>query len=72
MRDGSLKPYPTSFVPLAQFKAEVDELIAGVKKNRRETGVSEILIPGERAYRQRETHLASGIHLDDALVGQLT
>ncbi len=63
---------PTSFVPLAQFKTEVDELIARVKENRREAGVSEILIPGERAYRQRETHLASGIHLDDALVDQLT
>ena len=63
---------PTSFVPLAQFKAEVDELIVRVKENRRETGVSEILIPGERAYRQRETHLISGIHLDDALVSQLT
>ena len=63
---------PTSFVPLTQFKAEVDELIARVKENRQETGVSEILIPGERAYRQRETHLASGIYLDDALVSQLT
>jgi L-2-hydroxycarboxylate dehydrogenase (NAD+) len=63
---------PTSFVPLAQFKTEVDELIACVKENRREKGVTEILIPGERAYRQRETHLVSGIHLDDTLVSQLT
>ncbi len=63
---------PTSFVPLAQFKTEVDELIARVKENRRERGVTEILIPGERAYRQRESHLVSGIHLDDALVSQLT
>ena len=63
---------PTSFVPLAQFKTEVDELIASVKENRREVGIKEILIPGERAYRQREAHLVSGIHLDDTLVGQLT
>ncbi len=63
---------PTSFVPLAQFKTEVDELIACVKENRRERGVTEILIPGERAYRQREAHLVSGIHLDDTLVSQLT
>lgn len=63
---------PTSFVPLAQFKIEVDKLIEQVKGNRRETGVTEILIPGERAYRQREAHLISGIHLDDALVHQLT
>ena len=62
----------TSFVPLTQFKTEVDKLIARVKENRRETGVTEILIPGERAYRQRETHLVSGIHLDNTLVSQLT
>ena len=62
---------PTSFVPLAEFKSEVDELIACVKENRREVGIQEILIPGERAYRQRETHLISGIHLDDALISQL-
>ena len=63
---------PTSFVPLAQFKTEVDKLITGVKENRRETGVTEILVPGERAYRQRETHLVSGIHLDETLLSQLT
>ena len=63
---------PTSFVPLGQFKAEVDALIARVKENRLESGVTEILIPGERAYRQREIHLADGIHLDDTLVNQLT
>lgn len=63
---------PTSFVPLGQFKAEVDTLIARVKENRLESGVTEILIPGERAYRQREIHLADGIHLEDTLVNQLT
>ena len=63
---------PTSFVPLTQFKAEVDALIARVKENRLESGVTEILIPGERAYHQREIHLADGIHLDDTLVNQLT
>lgn len=63
---------PTSFVPLGQFKVEVDALIARVKENRLESGVTEILIPGERAYRQREIHLVDGIHLDDTLVNQLT
>ncbi|MDD9975121.1 MAG: Ldh family oxidoreductase [Candidatus Poribacteria bacterium] len=63
---------PTSFVPLGQFKAEVDVLIARVKENQLESGVTEILIPGERAYRQREIHLADGIYLDDTLVNQLT
>ena len=63
---------PTSFVPLTQFKTEVDKLVARIKENRRETGVTEILVPGERAYYQRETHLTDGIHLDDTLVSQLT
>ena len=63
---------PTSFVPLTQFKTEVDKLVARIKENRRETGVTEILIPGERAYCQREAYLAEGIHLDDTLLSQLT
>ena len=63
---------PTSFVPLTQFKTEVDRLIAHVKQNRRESGVTEILIPGERAYRQRTVHLAEGLYLDDTLLSQLT
>ena len=62
---------PTSFVPLAQFKTEVDRLIARIKENPRESGVSEILIPGERAYCQREAHLADGIHLDETVISQL-
>ena len=63
---------PTSFVPLTQFKTEVDKLVTRIKENRRETGVTEILVPGERAYRRREAHLADGIHLDDTLFSQLT
>lgn len=63
---------PTSFVPLTQFKTEVDRLIVRVKENQREAGVTEILIPGERAYRQRTVHLAEGIYLDDTLLSQLT
>ena len=62
---------PISFVPLEPFKTEVDTLIARVKENRREAGITEILIPGERAYRQREAHLANGIDLDDTLLSQL-
>ena len=63
---------PTSFVPLTQFKTEVDKLIARVKENRREAGVTEILIPGERAYCQRTVHLAEGIYLDNTLLNQLS
>lgn len=62
---------PSVFVPIDQFKAEVDDLIQEIKTNRREAGVEEILIPGERAYREREKNLMSGFQLDEKLVGQL-
>lgn len=62
---------PAVFVSLEQFKREVDSLIVRIKANRREAGVKEILIPGERAYRERELNLKSGIHLDDTLLNQL-
>ena len=63
---------PNVFVPLEHFKKEVDSLIIRIKANPRESSVEEIFIPGEHAYRQRETHLKSGIHLDDNLINQLT
>lgn len=63
---------PNIFVPLEHFKKEVDDLISRIKANPRESRVEEILIPGERAYRQREAHLKSGIHLEDNLMNQLT
>ena len=63
---------PTVFVPLKQFKREVDSLIDSIKANRREADVEEIFIPGERAYRERKKYLKSRIHLDDTLVNQLT
>ncbi len=62
---------PAVFVPLEQFKREVDILIERIKANRRELGVKEILIPGERAYQQRELNLKSGIDLDESLINQL-
>lgn len=34
-------------------------------------GVTEILIPGERAYRERAQRLKEGIELDDGLYAQL-
>lgn len=63
---------PAVFVPLEHFKQEVDRLIARIKANRREAGVEEIRIPGERAYQQRELNLKSGIDLDESLINQLS
>ena len=63
---------PTIFVTSEHFKNEVDSLIDRIKDSRHEPNVDEILIPGERAYRQREINLKSGINLDKELVTQLT
>ncbi|MCG9129570.1 Ldh family oxidoreductase [Candidatus Poribacteria bacterium] len=63
---------PTIFVTSEHFKNEVDSLIDRVKNSRHETNVDEILIPGERAYRQREINIKLGINLDNELVTQLT
>ncbi len=62
---------PSVFVPLEQFKTEIDTLIQRIKTSRRESGVEEINIPGERAYREREKNLISGFELDGTLFGQL-
>ncbi len=62
---------PSIFVPLDQFKQEVDTLVVRVKSTQCETGVEEILIPGERAYRERKRNLKNGIDLDDELINQL-
>lgn len=63
---------PTIFVTSEHFKNEVDSLINRIKDSRHEPNVDEILIPGERAYQQREINLKSGINLDKELVIQLT
>lgn len=62
---------PTIFVSLEYFKNEIEILINRIKDSRHEPNVPEILIPGERAYRQREMNLKTGIHLDRELMTQL-
>jgi L-2-hydroxycarboxylate dehydrogenase (NAD+) len=62
---------PSIFVPVNVFKREVDRLIDRIKATRREKGVTEIFIPGERAYRERERRITEGIELPDDLLAQL-
>ena len=44
---------PGLFVPVAQFKSQVDSLIEEIKNSRRLPGVDEIFFPGERSNRKR-------------------
>ena len=62
---------PAIFVPIDVFKREVDTLIARVNQTRHPPEIAEILIPGERAYRERERCMAEGVELPDDLLDSL-
>lgn len=51
----------TSFTPLAEFKAKVDDLIRQLKSSERLPGVEEIYMPGEIEHRTKLRRLAGGI-----------
>lgn len=54
-----------------QYRAGVDEVVRAIKSSRRAKGVGEILLPGERAYRDRERRLREGISVEENLWGEL-
>ncbi len=55
---------PDKFVSRATFREIVDRFLATLKASRTAPGVDEILIPGERAYRERQKRLKDGIPID--------
>jgi LDH2 family malate/lactate/ureidoglycolate dehydrogenase len=55
---------PDLLVPLDEFKREVTVLIDRIKRVPRATGVEEIRIPGERAFKSRDRLLREGINVD--------
>jgi LDH2 family malate/lactate/ureidoglycolate dehydrogenase len=55
---------PDLLVGLDDFKRQVSELIDRIKATPRQTGVNEIRLPGERAFRSRARALQSGIEID--------
>jgi L-2-hydroxycarboxylate dehydrogenase (NAD+) len=62
---------PAIFVPVVQFKREVWRLVERVKASRRLPGVVEILVPGERAFRERERRRREGVDVDEALFREM-
>jgi uncharacterized oxidoreductase len=54
-----------SFLPLPAFQAQVEDFIRHVKASRPAHGLSEVLIPGERAARTRRQRLEKGIPLEE-------
>lgn len=54
------------FVPLEEFTAHVQALIAHVKASPKAEGFTEILVPGEREAREKERRLKEGIFIEEA------
>lgn len=55
---------PGLFTDEAAYRREVNQRIATIKATPRQKGVTEIRIPGERAYQTRERLLREGIEID--------
>ena len=62
---------PELFMPVEQFKAELEELLTKVRTLPRQTGVSEIRIPSERGFREREIRRKQGFLVNKAVVERL-
>ncbi|HIE28239.1 TPA: Ldh family oxidoreductase [Candidatus Poribacteria bacterium] len=62
---------PEIFLPLDEFKQKVTDLIETTKNTKKMSGVVEILVPGERAFREREQRMEKGIEFEDDLIEQL-
>ena len=58
--------------PLADFKRRMSELVRSVKQTARQPGVTEILVPSERAFRERARRRDEGFHLDRAAYERLS
>jgi L-2-hydroxycarboxylate dehydrogenase (NAD+) len=59
------------FMPLGQYRADVDRQIAELKASQKLPGVDEIRMPGERRRECRAERTRDGVPLSAALVGQL-
>ena len=63
---------PAKFMPLGDFKAEVDRYAGMMKNGRRAPGVEEIFLPGEIEYRRFEKMKQTGFEVSEALSKELT
>jgi LDH2 family malate/lactate/ureidoglycolate dehydrogenase len=62
---------PGLFMPVEQFTAELEELLTKIRDLPRQPGVSEIRIPSERGFREREIRRRQGIVVKKAVVDRL-
>jgi LDH2 family malate/lactate/ureidoglycolate dehydrogenase len=79
MRNGDVSDFahlfivfdPELFMPTGQFTAELEELLMKIKNLPRQPGVSEIRIPSERGFREREIRRHQGILVNKLVVERL-
>jgi LDH2 family malate/lactate/ureidoglycolate dehydrogenase len=77
-RDGALSGYvfiafkPDLFLSPDEYRREVSQRIAAIKATPRQAGVTEIRIPGERAWRTRARLMREGIAIDRRIHDALT
>jgi len=79
MRNGDVSDFahlfiafdPELFMPTEQFTAELEELLMKIKNLPRQPGVSEIRIPSERGFREREIRRQQGILVNKLVVERL-
>jgi LDH2 family malate/lactate/ureidoglycolate dehydrogenase len=62
---------PELFMPCDQFTSEFEELLGGIKSLPRQAGVSEIRIPSERGFHEREIRRKQGIVVNKRVVERL-
>jgi len=62
---------PALFMPAEQFTSELEELLTRIKQLPRQPGVSEIRIPSERGFREREIRRRQGILVKKQVVERL-
>lgn len=60
-----------TFVPLEEYLADVDRLIAWIKSSRKRSGVDDILLPGEIEARTTQQRLRDGIPIPEETWNQI-
>jgi uncharacterized oxidoreductase len=63
---------PAAFMPLADFKREVEAFVAYLKGTPPAEGFDEVLYPGEKEYRTEQQRRRDGIPIEDATWERIT
>jgi uncharacterized oxidoreductase len=61
----------SDFVPIEEFKSNVDELIDYLKTSKKMKGVDELYYPGEIEAKEKEKRLKNGIYVEDETWNQI-